>query len=139
VSESENSTIALLGTDNVVGKALSLQKQREGYEITMVEAPPTGPPEDLMEGVDLLLISPGLVHERCEESLAVLRGKRSRMGVPVLELSSLAVGEGFLHDEGVRVVPWPINIEGLAREIEGALNVSTHHETGWNSTASPSP
>ena len=134
--EKEKPTIALLGTDTVVDHALSPQKQREGYEIRILEAPPTGLPEDLMEGVNLLLISPGLVHERCEESLAALRGKRERMDVPVVSLSS-AVNEGLLHEEEVRVVPWPIHIEGVAREIEGALNVSTDHETGWNSAAGP--
>ena len=80
-----------------------------------------------MEGVALLLISPGLVHRRCEESLAALRGKRERMGVPVLKLLSAAVKEGLLHEEEVGVVLWPINIEGLARAIEGALEVSTHY------------
>ena len=54
--------------------------------------------------------------------------------MPILSLSS-AVNEGLLHDEEVEVVPWPINIEKLAREIEGALKVSTHHEKGRNSTA----
>jgi hypothetical protein len=96
-----------------------------------------GPPEDLMEGVDLLLISPGLVHRSSEESLAALKGKRERMGVPVLPLSSV-VKEEFLHEEEVRVVLWPIYIEELIREIEGALNVRTHHDKGRNSTASPS-
>ena len=57
--------------------------------------------------------------------------------MPILSLSS-AVNEGLLHDEEVEVVPWPINIEKLAREIEGALKVSTHHETGWNTTVSSS-
>jgi len=135
VSEKEKTTIALLGTDTMVGSAILLLLQGEGYEIRMVEAPQAGPPDDLMEGVDLLLIPPDLVQRRFEESLAALRGKRERIGVPVLSLSS-AVKEGLFHDEQVRVVPWPINIEGLGREIEGALNVSTHHETGRNTTAS---
>ena len=129
--EKEKTTIALLGTATVVGEALSLLLQGEGYEIRMVDASPAGLPEDLTEGVDLLLISPDLVRRRCEESLAALRGKRERIGVPVLKLSSLAVREELLlHDEEVSVVPWPIHIEGLAREIEGALKISTDHETG---------
>jgi hypothetical protein len=77
----------------------------------------------LTEGVDLLLIPPDLAHRRCEESLAALRGKREGIGVPVLSLT--AVKEGLLHEEVVRVIPWPINIEELAREIEGALH-TTH-------------
>jgi len=39
VSEKEKTTIALLGTDTVVGNALSLLLQGAGYEIRMVEAP----------------------------------------------------------------------------------------------------
>ena len=136
MSEKEKTTIALLGTDTMVGSAILLLLQGEGYEIRMVEAPQAGPPDDLMEGVDLLLIPPDLVQRRFEESLAALRGKRERLGVPVLSLSS-AVKEGLLHEEQVRVVPWPINMEELAREIEGALNVSTHHERDWNSKVSP--
>lgn len=124
MGEKEKTTIALLGTETMVGQALSLLLRGEGYEIRMVQAPQAGPPDDLMEGVDLLLIPPDLVHRRIEESLAALRGKRERLGVPVLSLSS-AVKEGLLHEEEVRVVPWPINIEGLAREIEGALH-TTH-------------
>jgi DNA-binding response OmpR family regulator len=123
VREKEKTTIALLGTDTAVGWAILLLLQEEGYEIRMVEALRAGLPDDLMEGVDLLLIPPDLIHRRCEESLAALRGKRERIGVPVLSLT--AVKEGLLHEEEVRVVPWPINIEELAREIEGALH-TTH-------------
>jgi hypothetical protein len=135
VSEEEKTTIALLGTETMVGQAILLLLREEDYEIRLVEALREGPPGDLMEGVDLLLIPPDLAHRRIEESLAALRGKRERIGVPVLSLSS-AVKMGLLHDEEVRVVPWPMNIEGLAREIEGTLNVSTHHEKGRNTTAS---
>ena len=108
----------------MVGWAILLLLQGEDYEIRMVEAPPPSSLEDLMEGVDLLLIPPDLVHSRCEESLAALRGKRQRIGVPVLSLSS-AVKEGLLHEEEVRIVPWPITIGELAREIEGVL-YTTH-------------
>jgi len=126
VSEKEKPTIAILGTDTAVGQAISLLLREEGYEIRKVEASQSGPPDDLMEGVDLLLIPPDLAHRRCEESLAALRGKREGIGVPVLSLT--AVKEGLLHEEEVRVIPWPINIEELAREIAGALN--TTHSLG---------
>jgi DNA-binding response OmpR family regulator len=102
VREKENTTIASLGTDTLVGKAISLLLQGDGYEIRMVDAARAGLPDDLMEGVDLLLIPPGLVHRRSEESLAALRGKRERIGMPVLSLT--AVKEGLLHEEEMRVV-----------------------------------
>ena len=126
MSEKEKPTIAILGTDTAVGQAISLLLREEGYELRKVEASQSGPPDDLMEGVDLLLIPPDLAHRRCEESLAALRGKREGIGVPVLSLT--AVKEGLLHEEEVRVIPWPINIEELAREIAGALN--TTHSLG---------
>ena len=111
MSEKEKTTIALLGTDTMVGQALSLLLREEGYEIRMVEAARAGLPDDLMEGVDLLLIPPELAHRRCEESLAALRGKREGIDVPVLSLT--AVKEGLFHEEEVRVIPWPINMEEL--------------------------
>jgi hypothetical protein len=123
VRENETTTLAILGTDTAVGWAMLLLLREEGYEIRMVEAAREGPPDDLMEGVDLLLIPPDLAHRRCEESLAAPRGKREGIGVPVL--SHGREKEGLLHEEEVRVIPWPINIEELAREIEGALN-TTH-------------
>jgi len=122
VSEKEKTTIALLGTDTAVGWAILLLLREEGYEIRMVEAAREGLPDDLMEGVDLLLIPPDLAYRRCEESLAALRGKREGIGVPVLSLT--AVKEGLLHEEEVRVVPWPMNIEELAREIESVLKTT---------------
>ena len=122
MSEKEKTTIALLGTDTAVGRAILLLLREEGYEIRMVEAARKGLPDDLMEGVDLLLIPPDFVHRRCEESLAALRGKRERIGVPVLSLTT--VKEGLLHEEEVRVVPWPMNIEELAREIESVLKTT---------------
>ena len=122
--EKETTTLAILGTDTAVGWAISLLLREEGYEIRMVEAARESPPDDLIEGVDLLLIPPDFAHRRCEESLAALREKRERIGVPVLSLT--AVKEELLYEEEeVRVVPWPINIEELAREIEDALN-TTH-------------
>jgi hypothetical protein len=127
VSDREKKTVALLGGDTIVGHALSLLLGGAGYEVRVLEAPITGrstssTPREALGGVDVLLISPGLANGRREQSLAALRGERETMGIPVLELSS-AIKEGVLHkkEKEVGVVPWPINIEGLVREIEGAL------------------
>ena len=120
--EKEKPNIAILGTDTAVGWAILLLLREENYEIRMVEAARARTLDDLMEGVDLLLIPPDLIHRRCEESLAALRGKREGVGVPVLSLT--AVKEGLLHEEEVRVVPWPMNIEELAREIESVLKTT---------------
>jgi hypothetical protein len=118
VREKENPTIAILGTDTMVGWAILLLLREEGYEIRLVKAARKGLPDDLMVGVDLFLIPPDLAPRRCEESLASLREGRERIGVPILSLTT--VKEGLLHEEEVRVVPWPINIEELVREIKRA-------------------
>lgn len=124
MNDNKRTAIALLGGNTVVGHALTLLLRGTGYEMRVLDAPPTGLAEDLLEEVDLLLISPGLDDGRREESLAALRGARRRMRVPVLELST-AVKEGLLDDE-VGMVPWPINLDGLAREIEIALEAVVH-------------
>lgn len=116
--------IALLGGNTVVGHALALLLRGSGYEVRIFDALPTGQVEDLLEGVDLLLIAPGFVDGRREERLAALRGARRKLRVPVLELSS-AIRDG-LPDDGVGVVPWPINVGGLAREVENALDAAVH-------------
>jgi nucleoside-diphosphate-sugar epimerase len=124
VSDKETTAIALLGGNTVVGHALTLLLRGTGYEVSILDAPPTGLAEDLLAEVDLLLICPGLDDGRRKESLAALRGARRRIRVPVLELST-AVEDGLLDNE-VRMVPWPINLGGLAREIENALKTVVH-------------
>jgi hypothetical protein len=83
-------------------------------------------------GVDLLLICPGLSAERREESLALLRGTHERMQIPFLELSSdteKAVPSEEVRDE-VGIVPWPIDLEGLSREINAALDPAGRGDQG---------
>lgn len=116
--DKEPPTIALLGANIVVGHALLLLLRGAGYDVRILDAP-TGMPKELLEVADLLLISPGLTNGRREESLTALGGTRERIGVPVLELSPV-IKEGLIDDE-VRAMQWPINIDGLIREIEGAL------------------
>jgi hypothetical protein len=124
VHDQTANTIALLVRNSVVGRALSLLLEGAGYETRIIEVPPTGRIEDLLEGVDLLLIYPGLSAERRKETLALLRGTRERrMQIPVLELSpdaERAVPPDEVEGE-VGIVPWPIDLEGLSREIDAAL------------------
>lgn len=118
----KKTTVALLGGNSVVDHALSLLLESAGYCIRIFEAPPTGVPEELLEGVDLLLISPDLANGRRHESLAVLRGTGERINLRVLELSSARKAE--LLDDEVDTVPWPISIDGLVLEIEAALRIA---------------
>jgi hypothetical protein len=69
VREKEKPNIAILGTDTMVGWAILLLLQGVGYEIRMVEAPWAGLPDDLMEGVDLLLIPQTLSTDAARRAL----------------------------------------------------------------------
>ena len=106
----------------VVGHAIALLLEGIGYETKTLEAPPTGVLNDLLAGVDLLLVSPGLSDERRVESLAVLGGVEEKIRVPVIELTS-TVREGLFADRAGRM-PWPTSIQALAREIEATLRIS---------------
>ena|SRR5919202_5810496 len=84
-----------------------------------MKAPPTGK-EDLLRDVDLLLVSPGLGEEQREASLAILEGTQQWPPVPVLTFNSAVEEKLFAEDS---VSSWPVEIGGLAREIEAVLGV----------------
>ena len=54
----EPTTIAILGGAAIVGCALALLLGGLGYEAKTLEGSPAGLPEDLLNGVDLLLVAP---------------------------------------------------------------------------------
>ena len=112
-------TVAILGTNSVVNSALSLLLNGAGYDTRRVERDPQGLANGLLEGVDLLLLAPGLSHGPRETVLGAVRDNPATAHTPVLTLSS-AIGEA-LGDERGEVVAWPSPIEELARRIEAVL------------------
>ena len=130
-------TIAILGADTVVGRALCALLECSGYRTTPIDSHPTGVVDDLLDGVDLLLLTPRLDRGVREAFLGAL-GKNTPQGVdmPVVSLSTTATKEG-LPQEGVLRVPWPCSIEDLVSYIEVVLFVpavsaasTTQAETG---------
>jgi hypothetical protein len=57
-------TVAILGTSTLSEDILARLLEREGYAVRHLEAPPTGLVEELRDGVDVLLASPGLKAKR---------------------------------------------------------------------------
>ena len=53
-------TIAVLGADTVVGRALCARLDNFGYGTIAIDAYPTGVVDELLEGAELLLIVPRL-------------------------------------------------------------------------------
>ncbi len=114
-------TIAILGADTVVGRALCALLEGSGYRPTPIGSYPTGVVDELLDGADLLLLAPRL-DEGAREAFLGAMGKSAAQtaDVPVISLST-AVEEGPLQKVGVLRVPWPCETKALVERIEAIL------------------
>ena len=111
-------TIAILGGNSVAGRALEALLQGVGYDTRLIEDPPESPPEQLLDGVRLLLLAPILSTESREALLAKMGAALDAANIPVLTLSTTireALGDGSV------IIPWPCQLEEMTRKIEAAL------------------
>ena len=115
-------TVAILGTNTAVNGALSLLLKGAGFDTRRVEKRDVqGLANGLLEGVDLLLLPPGLSHALRETLLTIVRNNPLTAQLPVLTLSS-ALGEALSGDEGGQeLLAWPSPIEELVLRIEAVL------------------
>ena len=96
----------------MAGRALEALLQGVGYDTRLIEDPPERSPEQLLEGVRLLLLAPTLSAESRETLLAEMGSTLDAANIPVLTLSTslkeaLAGGPAF--------IPWPCRLEGPPR------------------------
>jgi hypothetical protein len=114
-------TIAILGADTVVGRALCALLEGSGYQTRPLDAYPTGIVDELLEGADLLLLAPRL-DEGVREAFVGTMGKSTpqKAEMPVIALSTI-VEEDLPEKEGVLSVPWPCETRVLVDQIEAAL------------------
>ncbi len=113
--------MAILSGNPMVGRALELLLERAGYEVRLLEESVALGVEDLLKGVEVLLLGRGLSNGRRESFLSALASTLETAAIPVLSLSPGSEGTSAGAD---RVVPWPCRIEDLAREIESALQMA---------------
>ena len=113
-------TVAILGADTVVGRALCLLLEGSGYGTTPIDAYTIGVADELLEDADLLLLAPRL-DEGVSEAFLGGMGKRTpqRADMPVIALTTAV--EESPQDEGVQSVPWPCETKVLVERIEAAL------------------
>ena len=111
-------TVAILGGNPLVGRALELLLESAGYKVRLLEEPEAFEDRDLLAGVDVLLLGRGVSDERREEFLGAMASTLETATIPVLALSPGP--EGALAAED-RLVPWPGRVEDLAREIDAVL------------------
>jgi hypothetical protein len=114
-------TIAILGADTVVGRALFALLESSGYQTRPLGAYPTGVVDELLEGADLLLLAPRL-DQGVREAFLGAMGKRvpQKGRIPVIALHT-ALEEDLPEKEGVIRVPWPCETKVLVERIEAAL------------------
>jgi len=111
-------TVAILGGNSVAGRALEALLQGVGYDTLLIEDPPERPPEQLLDGVRLLLLAPTLSTESRETFLAEMGGTLDAANIPVLTLST-TIKEAL--GDGPAFIPWPCRLEELTKKIEAAL------------------
>jgi hypothetical protein len=114
-------TIAILGSDTVVGRSLSVLLEVSGYETTLLDSYPTGVVDELLEGAHLLILTPR-VDEGVRETFLGAMGKSTpqKADMPVIALHT-ALEENLPEKEGVIRVPWPCETKVLVERIEAAL------------------
>ena len=113
-------TIAILGGNSVAGRALEALLQGVGYDTRLIEDPPERSPEEILEGVRLLLLAPTLSTESRETLLAEMGSTLEAANILVLTLSTTL--KEALND-GPVFIPWPCRLEDLTQKIEAALIV----------------
>jgi hypothetical protein len=120
VEHDQPTTIAILGADTVVGRAICALLESSGYRTTPIEAHPTGVVDELLDGAHLLLLVPRL-DEGVREAFVGAMGKSTPQGagIPVIALSTAT--EEDLPEERVISVPWPCETKVLVERIEAAL------------------
>jgi hypothetical protein len=117
----DNPTIAILGADTVVGRALSLLLEGSGYNTTPIDAHSTGIVEELLDGAHLFLLAPRVDEGARQTFLGAMGKSNPNVGeLPVIALST-AVEENLPEKEGVISVPWPCETKVLVDHIEAAL------------------
>ena len=114
-------TIAILGSDTVVGRALCVLLEGDGYQTTLLDSYPTGIVDELLEGAHLLLLTPR-VDKGVREAFLGAMGKSTphKADIPVIALST-NTEENLPEKEGVISVPWPTETKVLVERIEAAL------------------
>jgi hypothetical protein len=111
--------VAILGTDALVEDSLARLLEREGYATRHLEAAyPTGRMDELLDGVDVMILAPGQKESVGEAFLEAMRSTPKTAAIPVLAVSS-ALKLAML-DELSANAPWRSLFDELVCEIEAA-------------------
>jgi hypothetical protein len=108
-------TIAILGGNPVIGKALEALFASTDYVARFFSEYPEGDAESL-GGAQVALVLPAPSRKRQEALIAQIRNTPSTTNLPVIELITTPNENG----QGI-LAPWPCSIEDLRRFIDETL------------------
>jgi hypothetical protein len=108
-----------------VGRALEALLQGLGYDTLLIEESGAGNPEELLQGIQLLLAAPTADTDSRERFLADMKSTPGTSAIPVLTLSTV-IKEDPADQPGL--VLWPCRMEDLRTEIEAALLTAAAEE-----------
>jgi hypothetical protein len=112
-------TVAILGADTLVEHILARLLQHEGYATRLVEAYPSNLVDERLDGVDALILAPGLDAEMSGVFLGAMRSTPTTAAIPVLSLP--ATLKLALLDELATSASWRSLFEELVGQIGAAL------------------
>ena len=112
-------TVAILGTDTLAEGILARLLEHEGYSTRILEAYPTGVVDELLEGVDVLLLAPSLKADVRGAFLEAMRDNPKTAHIHTLSFS--AALKLALVDELSASASWRDLFEELVGEIGSAL------------------
>lgn len=113
-------TILVLGGDAVVGQALELLLWNADWNVKFLTEPSLEESE-LLDGIGLLLLAPGLSTERRKALLTLVGSTLAMVRIPILELVDDPESSQGAQVESGHLVPWPCRPEDLKRHIDAAL------------------
>jgi hypothetical protein len=111
-------TIAILGGNPVIGKALESLLASTDYMARFFSEYPEGDAE-LLGGARVALILPAPGNRHQEALKTQIKNTPSTMNLPVIELTTTPIDDG----QSI-LVPWPCSIEVLRRSIDETLQNS---------------
>ncbi len=111
--------VAILGGGTLAEHILARLLEREGYGVRHLDPYPTGPMDELLEGVDILLLAPGLKDGGRETFLEAMGSTQETAAIPVLTFSDAL--KMALLDELSAGAPWPSLFAELVGQIGAAL------------------
>jgi len=121
VTRQQPTTVAILGANTLVDRILARLLEHEGYDTRLLQARPMGHIDELLEDVDVLLLSPELDADLRGAFLDAMRSTPEAVHKRVLVLSVSVPLRMALLDELSVNVSWRSLFRGLVQEIEDAL------------------